>query len=178
MNNIQKFFASFKQYPELGIALLIVVGVLVFMVWKNVSNQIQGNSSTAASTNQNPPLMVYDFSITPPSGQPVSPPTPTSNGGGTPVTPPPQPPVIPTPPNNPGIVPQPPPVHNPPPKPPATQRTQVVAKWPAWNSTLWGIALHYYGNGNEWPKIYAANKNKIGSDPNRIYAGTVLVIPN
>jgi LysM repeat protein len=43
--------------------------------------------------------------------------------------------------------------------------------------TLSGIAQQAYGDGNEWPKIYDANKQVIGSNPNVIYPGQVLYIP-
>src|SRR5256885_13215908 len=43
--------------------------------------------------------------------------------------------------------------------------------------TLSGIAQRAYGNGNEWQKIYDANKQVIGSDPNLIQPGQVLYIP-
>ena len=43
--------------------------------------------------------------------------------------------------------------------------------------TLWGIAETYYGNGHDWPRIYAANSAIIGPDPNRIEPGQVLTIP-
>jgi LysM repeat protein len=42
--------------------------------------------------------------------------------------------------------------------------------------TLYGIALRYYGNGQDWPKLWSANRSKI-SNPNLIYAGQVLTIP-
>lgn len=41
---------------------------------------------------------------------------------------------------------------------------------------LFNIAKYYYGNGNQWPLIYNANRNKI-SNPNLIYPGQVFVIP-
>ncbi len=41
--------------------------------------------------------------------------------------------------------------------------------------TLWKIAVKFYGDGNQWRKIYEDNRN-ILSDPNKIYAGQVLVI--
>jgi LysM domain len=51
-----------------------------------------------------------------------------------------------------------------------------VGAWPAWNSTLWGIAKHYYGNGALWPKIYNANRHII-SNPNLLRPGWILAIP-
>lgn len=41
--------------------------------------------------------------------------------------------------------------------------------------TLWKIAVKFFGNGNEWRKIYEANKD-ILSSPDRIYAGQILKI--
>lgn len=41
---------------------------------------------------------------------------------------------------------------------------------------LWNIAKKYYGNGAQYTKIAAANKDKI-KNPNLIYAGQVLTIP-
>ena len=43
--------------------------------------------------------------------------------------------------------------------------------------TLWSIAEQFYGDGTLWPKIYAANKQVIGDDPNVLYAGLTLTIP-
>jgi hypothetical protein len=43
--------------------------------------------------------------------------------------------------------------------------------------TLYGIALHYYGQGKHWTVLYQANRSKI-SDPNLIYAGQVLTVPS
>lgn len=42
---------------------------------------------------------------------------------------------------------------------------------------LSAIAKKMYGDASQWKKIYNANKNKIGSNPNLIYAGTKLLIP-
>lgn len=86
--------------------------------------------------------------------------------------------------NNPPPVTKPPnPIPNPPPPPPTpvptpgtTQRTFTVGHWPALSGSLWGIAVLMYGNGNRWPDIYNANRDKI-SNPNLIYPGQVLVIP-
>jgi uncharacterized protein YidB (DUF937 family) len=42
--------------------------------------------------------------------------------------------------------------------------------------TLSKIAKHYYGNANDWPKIFDANRDKL-SNPDRINVGQVLRIP-
>jgi len=43
--------------------------------------------------------------------------------------------------------------------------------------TLTAIALKYYGNAGEFMKIYEANKDVIGDNPDRILVGMELVIP-
>ena len=42
---------------------------------------------------------------------------------------------------------------------------------------LWNIAKTFYGNGAYYTKIAAANSGTIGSNPNMIYPGQVLTIP-
>ncbi|WIV11374.1 LysM peptidoglycan-binding domain-containing protein [Proteiniborus sp. MB09-C3] len=42
--------------------------------------------------------------------------------------------------------------------------------------SLWAIAKKYYGDGNQYPKIANANKDKI-KNPSLIYPGQKLVIP-
>lgn len=42
--------------------------------------------------------------------------------------------------------------------------------------TLSGIAQRFYGNGNLWPRIFEANRNRI-NDPDLIFAGQVLRVP-
>lgn len=51
-------------------------------------------------------------------------------------------------------------------------RTYTVVK----GDCLYNIAKRFYGNGNDYNKIYSANRDKI-SNPNLIYPGQVLVIP-
>ncbi len=55
---------------------------------------------------------------------------------------------------------------------PKNNGTHVVQS----GDTLWAIAKKYYGNGNQYPKIVNANKDKI-KNPNLIYPGQKLVIP-
>lgn len=43
--------------------------------------------------------------------------------------------------------------------------------------SLFKISAKVYGNGNDWRKIYDANKKAIGPNPNAIKAGVKLVIP-
>ncbi len=43
--------------------------------------------------------------------------------------------------------------------------------------TLSKIAKQYYGNANEWRRIYEANKQTI-SDPDKIFPGQKIIIPD
>lgn len=52
------------------------------------------------------------------------------------------------------------------------QRTYTVAS----GDNLTAIARQFYGDGNQWHRIYDANRDKI-SDPNLIHPGQQLVIP-
>jgi LysM domain len=45
------------------------------------------------------------------------------------------------------------------------------------NDTLSSIAQQAYGNANDWQKIYDANKQVIGNDPNLLRPGEVIFIP-
>lgn len=93
----------------------------------------------------------------------------------------------PPPPPSPQPTPQPAP--NPTPQPPAGQWV-TVAPWSSvnapWNSTLWGIAQHTYGNGALYPKIFAANKTGVVrpdgtsgtiNNPKLIYPGQRIWVP-
>ena len=43
--------------------------------------------------------------------------------------------------------------------------------------TLRSIAQTVYGDANQWPRIYDANRESIGADPDALQAGTRLRIP-
>ena len=58
------------------------------------------------------------------------------------------------------------------PAPEAQARTYSVVS----GDTLSKIAKHYYGDANDWPKIFDANRDKL-SNPDRINVGQVLRIP-
>jgi nucleoid-associated protein YgaU len=187
----------------LGAAGVGVAGLALFMRKRSAAKNGQNNAASTSSTTTSPQDLAeatYDTSVydayndlqseyqglqgevnglvqpvspgnTNPNPTPVPTPTPPPLQGGNPPhgpTPPVPAPPSPTPK---------PPTTPPKPTPAPTKRTQVVGKWPAWNGSLFGIAQHYYGNGNQWPKIYAANKSLIGSDPNKIKPGQVLTIP-
>ena len=52
-------------------------------------------------------------------------------------------------------------------------KTYTVVK----GDTLSGISQRFYGDANKYPKIFAANELRSG-DPNLIYPGEVLIIPD
>lgn len=54
-----------------------------------------------------------------------------------------------------------------------TPKTYTVKK----GDCLWNIAKSLYGSGADYTKIYDANKGTVGGNPNRIYPGQVLTIP-
>jgi nucleoid-associated protein YgaU len=43
--------------------------------------------------------------------------------------------------------------------------------------SLSSIAAFFYRDGNRWPDIFAANRNLV-DDPDLIFAGMVLIVPN
>ena len=46
-----------------------------------------------------------------------------------------------------------------------------------YGDTLWGLAERFYGEGIQYTRIYEANKELIGPDPNVLYPDWVLKIP-
>jgi len=58
-------------------------------------------------------------------------------------------------------------------EPAAELKTYTVAE----GDSLWKIAQHVYGHGNQWQKIYEANKDRI-QNPDLIHPGQTLVIPD
>lgn len=161
--------------------LLITVGVgaavLVYILYKNnkatlVAPDATTGTSTGMGTSGTSAGAYYDESsyyyysnyaptiTNPTTGVPI--PLPPVPGPRPPVpTPKPKPPV---------------PGPKQPPKP-GGAKTFTVAQWNQPGSSLFSIAQIEYGNGNLWPVIYNANKQKIGPNPNLIYKGTVLTIP-
>lgn len=57
--------------------------------------------------------------------------------------------------------------------PTSTQRTHTVEA----GDSLSKIAQHVYGRADRWSLIHEANRDRI-SDPDRIFPGQVLVLPN
>ena len=43
--------------------------------------------------------------------------------------------------------------------------------------SLAGIARQHYGDAAAWRQIYAANRDAIGPDPNRLEVGLELTLP-
>ena len=56
------------------------------------------------------------------------------------------------------------------------QTTEVQYYEIAKGDSLWKIAKNFYGNGNDYPKIFEANKEVI-KDPDLIYPGQKIRIP-
>lgn len=54
-----------------------------------------------------------------------------------------------------------------------TPKTYTIKK----GDCLWNIAKSFYGSGSQYTKLYEANKSVVGSNPNLIYPGQVLTIP-
>ena len=58
-------------------------------------------------------------------------------------------------------------------KPAAGSRRHTVAE----GDTLYGLAEHYYGDGEQFIEIYQANRD-VMKRPDRLEVGTVLIIPD
>lgn len=56
---------------------------------------------------------------------------------------------------------------------PPAAKTYTVTK----RDSLWKIAQKNYGDGSQYTKIHAANKEEIGNDPSQIRPGQVITIP-
>lgn len=61
------------------------------------------------------------------------------------------------------------------PSPPGGAGTTTYLVQPG--DSLRSIALNVYGDANEWPRIYDANRDLIGPDPDALEAGTTLTLP-
>ena len=67
MSDVKKFFASFRQYPALGVALGVGVIALLYYVYKsNASTAPTAPTATTGPTTTTPQDLVYQFDITPP----------------------------------------------------------------------------------------------------------------
>lgn len=64
----------------------------------------------------------------------------------------------------------------PPPKPAAAPAPAVQSYTVAKGDNLSKIAKHFYGNANEWKRIFEANRD-ILKDPDKIFPGQTLKIP-
>ena len=55
-----------------------------------------------------------------------------------------------------------------------TPKTYTVV----YGDCLWNLAKKFYGSGSLYTKIYEANKSLIGPNPNILYVGWILTIPD
>ena len=65
------------------------------------------------------------------------------------------------------------PVGSPSPSPPLAASDYVVQP----GDTLRSIAQARYGDPEQWPRIYEANRDVIGADPDRLQSGSHLRLP-
>ncbi len=56
---------------------------------------------------------------------------------------------------------------------PKKEETYTIAS----GDSLWKIAQKIYGKGADYTRLYEANKDVVGSNPNLIRPGQVLTIP-
>lgn len=101
-----------------------------------------------------------------------------SVGGGVAPTPPPPAPAAPSPSpaEGAGLAPSalaPSPSPSPSPSPAAGGESYTIAQ----GDTLGTIAQRFYGDENEWRRIYDANREAIGGNPDSVRVGTTLRIP-
>lgn len=149
-----------------------VVGLILISVYKK--NPVVTKASTTAPGDQTaPPVVVVSYppvivpAPIPPAGRPPTP------------KPKPKPPVFkPKWPKPPKRRPKVPPPKSHAPTPSHTGQYVTVAKWndtnAPWNSTLWGIAQHFYGNGDMWHILASANHI---ADPKKIQPGQRILVP-
>jgi hypothetical protein len=58
----------------------------------------------------------------------------------------------------------------------AVSAPQVVTYEIRPGDSLWAVTARRWGNPQLWPELYAANRGRLGSDPNLIYPGQRLVL--
>jgi nucleoid-associated protein YgaU len=63
---------------------------------------------------------------------------------------------------------------SPSPQPPVQAHPHMVFHVVKAGDTLWTIAVHHSGHGQEWHRLYDLNKTTIGSNPNALHPGEVL----
>lgn len=154
------------EHPTLIVGLgLVLFLVIAAMINRKISTQNGGTVTPVSMVlplSDTTGLSTFSYNNVSDSNNPV---TNITNNPGTPVTPI-GPPIVP------------PRQIHPTSSPTTKGSTVTVEAWPNHLSTLWGIAANSYGNGALWPAIYQANKQKIGSNPDLLYAGTQLYIPS
>ena len=149
-----------------------VVGLILISQYKKNPLVTKATTPTVPGDQTAPPVVVVSY-------PPIIVPSPTPSGGRPPTPrPKPRPPVFKKPIHKPLHRPviHPPRSHTP--TPSHTGQYVTVAKWNStnapWNSTLWGIAQHFYGDGNMWHLLAAANHI---ADPKKIQPGQRILIP-
>jgi nucleoid-associated protein YgaU len=175
METLRNLWGDLWQDKPLLITLGVGVAIVAYIIYK--ANPLGGPATPATSSEIAPTssgtggmgTFVEESSYVGPVTKNITISNPVTSGvsGNTPAST-----MTTTPPPPTGGTPSPSPVSH-----PSGKKMVTVQKWPAQQSTLWGIAQSVYGNGALWPKIYQANKSMIGSNPNVLQPGWVLTIP-
>lgn len=176
-------YGPLPAWAWMGVA---VIGLIIISAYRQgkITNQASttatGGTTTPPGDQTAPPVTVVAYPPVIVGGGPAQDGRPTtgSGSGSTPpvsTRPPSPPPTAVKPP------PPPPPVSSTPTKPALGKGVWVpIGKWNAsipgggWNTTLWGIAQHIYGDGNLYPTIQTFNHI---ANPRTIQPGQVIWVP-
>lgn len=187
-DTFRKKYGPLPMWAWMGLGLGVALAISVWNKNKKgtPSDEAPADPISYELPGNLPPSYSFPINTTvinsPPAGGRDGPPGPAGPPGPPGPVPGPVPAPTPTPvPVPPKPVPAPP---RPVPAPPPGQYVTVAkytSKNPPWNSTLWGIASHLYGNGKSWNRIWTAPQNaallRKRGKPEAIQPGDKIWVP-